>query len=159
MTLSEIQALRQRGQHEEACNAAAQLAAALPDDGLVQYEAACLHDSLGREAEAVNYYVQAIHTGLPDTELRGAYLGLGSTYRTLGRYQEALAVFDQGLFAFPDAREMIVFKAMTEHNLGHSKAAVEALLRVIVETSNDPHIQAYARAIEVYAQDVESISP
>lgn len=46
MTLSEIQALRQRGQHEEACNAAAQLAAALPDDGLVQYEAACLVESI-----------------------------------------------------------------------------------------------------------------
>src|SRR5215475_1342134 len=109
MSLHRIQSLRQQGRHEEARSMAVELAQASPEDALVQYEAACLHDYLGLESEAVPYYVRAIEVGLPARESRGAYLGLGSTYRALGRYEQAIAAFEQGLGAFPGARELIVF--------------------------------------------------
>jgi tetratricopeptide (TPR) repeat protein len=157
MNLSEVLELRKNGQHEEACRVAVQLAASLPNDALVQYEAACVHDFLGLEARAVPYYLRAIDMGLPGSQLRSAYLGLGSTYRVLGRYEDALAVFDEALAIFPAANDLVVFKAMVEHNMGRSKQALEALLRVIAETSSDLDVREYSGAIEFYARDIERV--
>lgn len=157
MSLGRIQSLRREGRHEEARDLAVELTRASPADALVHYEAACVHDYLGLEAEAVPYYVRAIELGLSAEKLRGAYLGLGSTYRVLGQFEQAIATLEKGLATFPGARELIVFKAMAEHNVGRSKQAVEALLRVIAETSNDPEVQRYSRAIKLYAEDVEHI--
>ncbi len=159
MSLHRLQSLRQQGRHEQGRILAVEIAGASPEDALVQYEAACVHDYLGLEAEAVPYYVRAIELGLPAEELRGAYLGLGSTYRVLGRYKQAIATLEKGLATFLGGREFIVFKAMAEHNAGRSKQAVEALLRVIAETSSDAQVQKFRRAIMLYAEDVERTSP
>ncbi len=94
----------------------------------------------------------------PDAR-RGAFTGLGSTNRTLGRFAEARDTLEQGLAEFPDANEMRVFLAMADHNLGQSRKAVETLLSLLAQTTNDPAIAAYRRAIEFYAQDVDRIWP
>lgn len=155
MNIQHLQSLRQKGRYEEARHLAKRLACVYPHDALVHYEAACIHDYLGFEAEAIPYYLQAITLGLPADQLRSAYLGLGSTYRVLGQYEKAIAVLEQGLEMFPEGREFIVFRAMVQHHLGFSKQAIEALLHVIAETSSDSHIQEYRRAIMFYAQDIE----
>jgi tetratricopeptide (TPR) repeat protein len=150
-----IRALRKQGLHEAALSLAADLAPAEPGNAELQYEAACVHDYVGREAAAVAFYLAAIAAGLTGDQLRGAYLGLGSTYRALGRYPEALAVFDEGLGKFPAATELRVFKAMTLYNTGSAKEAVASLLAVIAETSSDGMVQSYRRAIELYAEDLD----
>ena len=90
---------------------------------------------------------------------RGAFTGLGSTYRTLGRFAEARDTLEQGLADFPDAYDMRVFFAMADHNLGQSRKAVETLLSLLAQTTNDPAIAAYRRAIEFYAQDLDRTWP
>ncbi len=150
-----IRALRREGRHEDARALAVRLAAEVPRDAELQYEAACVHDALGREAEAVPFYRSAIEGGLPPDLLRGAFLGLGSTYRALGRYEDAERTLREGLARFPDAPEIRTFLAMTLHNLGRSKEAVEGLLRVLAETSSDPYLARYRNAIAFYAGDVE----
>lgn len=150
-----IRALRREGRHEEARELAVRLVAENPDDAELHYETACIHDALGHEAEAVPFYRAAIEGGLPDDALRGAFLGLGSTYRTLGRYEDAERTLLQGLARFPDAPEMRTFLAMTVHNLGRSTEAVESLLTLLAETSSDPYITRYRNAIAFYARDVE----
>lgn len=62
---------------------------------------------------AVEYYKKAISLGLPDEELRYAYIGLGSTYRTLGQYNESREVLEEGLSKFQQDKAMAVFYAMT----------------------------------------------
>jgi tetratricopeptide (TPR) repeat protein len=157
MSLREVLKLRKQGLHEQARQLAARLATSEPDDAFVQHEAASVHDFLGLEASAVPYYLCAIDLGLPAPHLRSAYLGLGSTYRVLGRYSDALSVFDKALARFPGANELVVFKAMVEFNMGSSKRALETLLRVIAETSTDPHVRAYRKAIAFYARDIECV--
>ncbi len=159
MNLAVARELRANGKHAEAKALLVALAAQSPSDAELQYEAACVHDFLGEEASAVAYYRSALLGQLSEENLRGAYLGLGSTYRALGRYSEAEATLRQGLERFPDANEIKVFLAMTLHNLGQSKAAVECLLTVLAQTSSDSDIQAYQRAIVFYAQDIERIWP
>lgn len=156
---AQIISLRRAGKHEEACVLAVALAAQFPGDAQLHYAVACIHDALDREAEAVPYYLTAIAGGLPPEQLRGAYLGLGSTYRALGRYPEAELTFSEGLRRFPDAAELKVFFAMLLHNLGNSKQAVELLLTVLAQSSSDPGVQAYREAILFYAQDIERSWP
>jgi tetratricopeptide (TPR) repeat protein len=150
-----IRNLRREGKHEEARALAVELVARAPGDAELQYEAACVHDYLGRETEAVAFYVSALAGSLPLESLRGAFLGLGSTYRTLGRYRDAKATLLEGLARFPEANEIKVFLAMALHNLGESKQAIESLLLVLAETSKDEAIRACRKAIELYAKDIE----
>jgi tetratricopeptide (TPR) repeat protein len=147
--------LRNAGQQQAACDLLVAMAAAYPESGAVQYAAACIHDFLGLEAQAVPYYVAALTIGLPDVDLRGAYLGLGSTYRTLGRYADSYQTLETGLEHFPNAPELRVFLAMAYYNLGHHHNAMQTLLRVIAETSADSVVQEYARAIRFYADDLD----
>ena len=151
----QIRKLRSSAQLEEACGLAVALAALSPEDFELQYEAACIHDFLGREAQAIPYYLAALAGNLNADQLRAAYLGLGSTYRTLGQYIEAEKILCEGLTRFTDAAELKTFLAITLHNLGRSKQAVEMLLTVLAQSSADTHVQVYRKAILFYAQDIE----
>jgi tetratricopeptide (TPR) repeat protein len=151
----QVISLRRAGKHEEACALAVSLAAQFPGDAELQYQAACVHDFLGREAQAVPFYLAAMSGELSVEHLRSAHLGLGSTYRALGQYVEAEHTLREGLARFPDAAELKVFLAMALHNLGQSKHAVELLLTVLAQSSSDAHIQGYREAILFYAQDIE----
>ncbi|MEJ2792310.1 tetratricopeptide repeat protein [Iodobacter sp. LRB] len=159
MNIVTARKLRAEGRHYEAGDILVELAVRSATDTEVQFEAACVHDYLGEEAAAVPYYCAAIAGGLSDEHLRSAFLGLGSTYRTLGRFAEAEATLRQGLERFPDANEMKVFLSMALHNLGRSKLAVETLLALLAQTSNDGYIQAYQEAIAFYSQDIERTWP
>jgi tetratricopeptide (TPR) repeat protein len=155
----QVLAVRRAGDHEGACTLAASLAAASPEDAELQFEAACVHDFLGREAQAVPFYLAALSGSLPPEQQRSAYLGLGSTYRVLGRYAAAETTLREGLARFADAAELQTFLAMALHNLGQSKQAVELLLKVLAQSSTDVHLQHYREAILFYAQDVERSWP
>lgn len=115
-TLKDADKLRAKDHHEEARQLLIQLSREYPANPIVQYETACVHDFLGLEREAVPYYLAAIENDLPEAGLRGAYLGLGSTYRILGQYAESKQILLDGLKVFPDAGEMKVFLAMTLYN-------------------------------------------
>jgi tetratricopeptide (TPR) repeat protein len=155
----QILSLRRAGKHEEARTLAISLGAQFPLDAELQYQAACVHDFLGREAEAVPFYLSALSGTLSTEHLRSAYLGLGSTYRALGQYPAAERTLPDGRARFPDAVELNVFLAMALHNLGQSKQAVELLLSVLAQSSADAHVQRLREAILFYAQDIEKSWP
>lgn len=157
MTLAHALELRRAGQHDQAQLVLADLAAQHPDDANLQYQAACVHDFLGLESQAVPFYLQSLKGSLSAEDRLGAFHGLGSTYRTLGRYAQAQAVLEQALQEFPDAKELKVFLAMVHHNLGRSKEAVECLLQLLADTTADTGIRQYARAISFYAQDIDRV--
>lgn len=156
-TLASILELRKNGQHETAKAQLLTLAVEFPLDATVQYETACVHDFLGLERQAIPFYLSAIQNGLSGSALRSAYLGLGSTYRTLGMYAASKTTFLEGLRHFPEASELQVFLAMTRYNLTEYHSAVTTLLTLLVDTTNDSAIQNYARAIREYAKDLEYV--
>ncbi len=159
MTVQEAKALRHQGRHEEARALLVQLCKHSPQDAELNYATACVHDFLSLEAEAVPYYRAALAGDLSAESRQGAFLGLGSTYRTLGQYAAAHATLTAGVQAFPQARELQVFLAMTLYNLGDAKAAVQSLLVQLAQTSCDKGIQAYQGAIELYAGDIDRVWP
>lgn len=95
--MEQLQNLKAEGRIEEARQHGLLQLAERPQDAELHYEVAGLHDNLGREAQAIPLYQRAIALGLMDEALRGAWLGLGSSYRTTGQYPEALTAFEQSL--------------------------------------------------------------
>lgn len=80
-------ALREAGNAVEAKRLLLQLYAAEPYHPEILYQCAWVHDTLGEEKEAIPFYRAALEHGLGGKDRRGALLGLGSTYRTLGQYE------------------------------------------------------------------------
>ena len=148
-------ALREGGDLEEARTLLLQLRAELPDDPHVAVQTAWVHDTLGYEEEAVEHYEAAIAGDLSDDELRGALLGLGSTYRTLGRDDDSDRTFRRGIERFPDFRALRVFHAMTTYNLGRPREAIAELIGLLLEATDDPSIRRYRRALSGYAEDLD----
>ncbi|MFN8550981.1 MAG: tetratricopeptide repeat protein [Candidatus Obscuribacterales bacterium] len=100
-----------------------------PDNATYQYRAACVHDGLGLEKEALPYYQEAFKLGgLSNEDLEGAYVGLGSTYRVLGYFAKSAEVLIEGSKRFPNSQCMKIFEAMTLHESGRHNLAVAMLL-------------------------------
>ncbi|MFB7861181.1 tetratricopeptide repeat protein [Streptomyces sp. NPDC056069] len=160
--LSGAVALREAGRRDEARDRLVALAARLPDDAEVAYQTAWAHDVLGLEAEAVPYYERALAAGpapggLSAEDRRGALLGLGSTYRTLGRYAEAVTTLSRGTDEFPEDGALRAFLAMALYNTGEHHDAVRLLIRLLVETSDDRYVRQYREALSFYAEDLNRL--
>ncbi|WP_151774190.1 tetratricopeptide repeat protein [Streptomyces abyssomicinicus] len=155
--LAEAVRLREAGEPERARRLLLSLAAEFPGDARIAYQTAWAHDVLGLEAEAVPFYERAVALpGLPEEDRRGALLGLGSTYRVLGRYADAVRTLRAGVEEFPDDGGLRAFLAMALHNTGEHHEATALLLRLLAATSDDPGVRAYRRAIEFYAGDLDA---
>lgn len=126
-----------------------------PNEPSVHYQIACTHDALGKEVDAAPAYEKAIHLGLKGEELAGAYLGLGSTYRCLGEYQDSDRILSKAIIEFPDNGALRAFYAMTQYNLGNSKEALEVLLKELVRSSADENIKIYQRALLFYSENLD----
>ncbi|MDF5755676.1 tetratricopeptide repeat protein [Spongiactinospora sp. TRM90649] len=118
-------------------------------DPEVLRQLAYANDALGNEHEALPYYERALAAGASDR--LGMWTGYGSTLRVCGRYEEALAAFDEGLTEFPGDRGLRAFRAMALHNLGKHQEAVQDLLRLLAEGRQ---VGGYERAVEFYARDL-----
>ncbi|MFB8418056.1 tetratricopeptide repeat protein [Streptomyces albidoflavus] len=151
--------LREDGRPEEARELLVRLRAEHPEDAELAYQTAWAHDVLGLEAEAVPHYRRALALpGLSEADRRGALLGLGSTYRVLDRAEEAVATLSGGVREFPDDAALRTFLAMALYSAGRPKEALELALTVVADTSADPRVTAYERAIRHYARDLDDLS-
>ncbi|WJH33497.1 tetratricopeptide repeat protein [Paenibacillus sp. CC-CFT747] len=72
------------------------LANTYPDHAEINFQTAVAHDNSGLGREAIPFYVRALEQGLSGPDLVRALLGLGSTYRYLGHYQEAEETLRKG---------------------------------------------------------------
>ncbi|MFS0688337.1 tetratricopeptide repeat protein [Sporosarcina sp. 179-K 8C2 HS] len=153
--LSKAIVLRSEGKLTESNEILQALAKDDPKSAEINYQCAWSFDVLGKEAEAVPYYEKALQLGLNDEDALGATIGLGSTYRTLGRYKKSKAVFESGLARFPENNALKTFYAMTLYNVGEHVEAMEILLACLVQTTNDPDIKSYERAISFYSDKLD----
>lgn len=149
--LDAIVGARHGGQIAHVLDLLKKLDARHPNVAEINYQLAWTCDVLGRETEALPYYEKAVALGLAPNELSGALIGLGSTLRNVGQLPRSAEVLRSGRAQFPDNREFDVFLALTLHDLGQHAEAAKLLLTVIADTSEDPGLTAYQRAIRFYA--------
>jgi len=149
--LDAITGARHGGQIDHVLDLLKQLDARFPNVAEINYQLAWTCDVLGREAEALPFYEKAVALGLPPNELSGALLGLGSTLRNLGHLERSAEVLRSGRAQFPDNREFDVFLALTLHDLGQHGEALKLTLEALCDTTDDPGLTAYQRALRHYA--------
>lgn len=150
--IAEVARLRDAGLFDASRALSLSLLLDHPDDALLNYQAAWTHDRMGLEHEAVPFYERAIASGLDGEALRGALLGLGSTYRVIGRDADAVRTLAAGVARFPDDGAMRAFYALALHSAGKHTEATQAFLRVILDTSGDAQIERYRRALTEYME-------
>lgn len=155
--IEEAISLRESGEYAASIERWRRLIQQEPDNGFLHYQCAWSHDAMGNESEAVPYYVNSIQLGLDDKNLQGAYLGLGSTYRTLGEYEKSQLVFEKGIGRFPENKALTVFYSMTLYNMNEHSQAMELLLTCIGESSQDSTIEPYKKAIRFYADQLDTV--
>lgn len=149
--------LRNEGKLKESNELLLELAEKYPENSTVNYQCAWSFDVLGLERDAMPYYEKAISIGLDETDLKGAYLGLGSTCRTIGEYIKSRDVLMEGMRAFPEDNSIKVFYAMALYNLSEHAEAMEILLTALADTSSDENIKKYTKAIKFYAGDLDKV--
>jgi len=143
--------LRELGSLEESRKALLEAVSELPEDPRTNYQCAWAHDVLGLEREAIPFYERAIEKGLEGRDLKEALIGLGSSYRCVGEPKKAVAALERATRLFPESRAAKVFLAMALHSRkGHGRA-MEILLSQLAETTSDPEITDFKRAILHYA--------
>jgi tetratricopeptide (TPR) repeat protein len=147
--------LRKEDKPEEALSILKELLSKSPNDPNVNYQAAWTCDFMGKESDAAPFYETAIANGLSGEERRGAFLGLGSTYRCLGEYQKSLDTFDKAINEFPSDRSLKTFRALTLYNLGKFSNSVEELLTQLIDTTADENIKAYEKALRFYSSKLD----
>jgi tetratricopeptide (TPR) repeat protein len=153
----EVVRLRDAGLFDASRALALLLLAEHPDDTALNLQAAWTHDTMGLEIEAVPFYERAIAAGLDGEDLRGALLGLGSTYRVIGRDADAVRTLAQGVSRFPDDGAMRAFYALALHSAGEDTQATQEFLHIILGTSQDPRINRYRRALTEYMEHPDEL--
>ena len=148
--------LREKGHVKKANQLLIELVHKYPDDAQVNYQCAWCYDVMGLEKEAVPYYEKAIDLGLPDSDLKEAYLGLGSTYRALGDYLKSEAILEKGVELYDD-NAIKTFLSMTKYNLGKHNEAMALLLELLSSTSNDKDILKFKDAIHFYSVKLDQL--
>ncbi|MGN7298892.1 tetratricopeptide repeat protein [Fredinandcohnia aciditolerans] len=149
--------LREEGRFKESNARLLSLVKESPNDPQLNYQVAWSFDVLGLESNAVPFYEKSIRLGLEGEDLEGALLGLGSTYRTLGKYEKSAETLVKGLELFPENHAIRSFYAMTLYNLNRHQEAMGILLKSLATTSGDKYIQQYNRAINFYADKLDEI--
>lgn len=114
-----------------------------PDDGRVLYELAGTFDSAGRETEALEWYDRALRLRIDEPYRHRALLQKASTLRHLGRLEESLAILDGLVADHPHNTAVIVFRALTLHDLGRDADGLRDVARQLVAVSAEPDVQRY----------------
>lgn len=145
--LDSIVGARAHGQSAEILPRLRKLDERFPNVAEITYQIAWTHDVLGQAAEAVPCYEKAIALGLPPNELSGALIGLGSSLRLLGQLDRSADVLRSGKVQFPANPEFDAFLALTLHAQGKHADALRLALDTLCETTEDPGLTAYQRAL------------
>ena len=144
--------LRVKGDAPRALSILEPLLKQSPNDAALNYQVAWTLDVLGHESQAAVHYERALSSDLSGKDRLGALLGLGSTYRCMGALEQSLEIFNQTIAEYPANRPLRVFRALTLGRLGKAEEAFLALLNELLDTSSDPEILSYDRALRGYSQ-------
>ncbi len=121
------------------------------DAAAAAYERACEHDRKGEEAEAVPEYERALELGLDGDDRRGAHVGLGSSYRNVGRYADSVRILESAVKEWPEDASLPCFLALALTSAGRSDEAVSVLLELALRHAP---VDEYRRALRLYSDEL-----
>lgn len=128
-----------------------------PKDPRVLYEVGGSYDVLGEEKQAIPYYQKAIKMGLNGEDLQECFVCLGSSQRNIGHFEEAIETLEKAVDEYPDNNSGKTFLALAYYSEGREDEAVKLLLELLLETTNDKNILAYADPLDYYKDNLDEV--
>jgi len=149
--------LRRADELEESQELLLELLEEHEDDPLVLYEVGGSYDVLGEEKEAIPYYQQAIDAGLEGSDLQECLVCLGSSQRNIGAFEKSVDTLKLAVNQFPDNNSGKTFLALAYYSDGQEDEAVRLLLDLLLQTTKDEDILAYADALDYYKDNLDEV--
>jgi tetratricopeptide (TPR) repeat protein len=127
-----------------------------PHLAVAHYLAGWARDAQGLEPDALVHYEKSFELGLSGEDLRGALLGVGSTYRNLGNLTRSEEILRRGIEDYGETSEFSAFLALTLYSAGRYREAVSILLKLLGDSTDNVHIKRYDRALRYYAANPDN---
>lgn len=156
-TIARAKKLRQEDQLEASQELLLELLAQHPNNPLVLHEVGGSYDVMGEEKQAIPYYQKAIKAGLDGDDLQECLVCLGSSQRNVGDFEDAVTVLEKAVAQFPDNNSGKVFLALAYYSDAREDEAVRLLLELLLETTSDEDILAYADPLDYYKDNLDEV--
>jgi thioredoxin-like negative regulator of GroEL len=104
---------------------------------------------------AIPYYREAIENGLDGEDRHECLICLGSSLRVIGEDKEAIEVLESAVAEFPHHNSARVFLALAYYSNDRPDQAISELLALLLETTSDQDILAYADVLEYYKDNLD----
>ena len=153
--IEKARALRRADDLEASQNLLLELMEHRADHPLVLFEVGGSYDVMGEEEMAIPYYRRAIEAGLDGNDLQECLICLGSTLRVVGEYEDSVNFLEQAVDEFPSRKSGRAFLALAHYSNGDVEQAVRELLSLLLETTTDEDILAYADTLEYYKDNLD----
>ena len=156
-TIARAKELRREDELEASQELLLDLLDQAPNSPQVIYEVGGSYDVMGEEKQAIPYYQKAIKAGLEGDDLQECLVCLGSSHRNVGNFEEAVETLEKATAQFPDDNSGKVFLALAYYSDGREDDAVRLLLELLLETTSDEDILAYADPLDYYKDNLDEV--
>jgi tetratricopeptide (TPR) repeat protein len=119
------------------------------------FELANALDYLGREAEAIPQYKEALRLELPTECQAYALIQLGSSLRNVGRANEAIELLAEAEHTFPEYSSISIFLGLSLYIEGRYAEALKTVMEAMVRNVRTADMQHYTREMENYIREIE----
>jgi hypothetical protein len=124
-----------------------------------EIKAAYALDKEGDERGAIVHYDAAWKLGVPADVEKRFLVGYGSTLRNVGRIDDSVAILGEAIAKYPGYPALQVFLALSLLDAGHPKAAMAAMLGVVLDVHAGA-LDGYDRAlVEYHAELLKAATP
>jgi tetratricopeptide (TPR) repeat protein len=156
-TIERAKALRRDDELEASQEVLLELLSEHPDHPLVLFEVGGSYDVMGEESRAIPFYRRALDAGLSGDDRQECLVCLGSSLRVVGEFEEAVETLEEAVEEFPSRHSGRVFLALAYYSNDQPEEAVRTLLDVLLQTTTDEEILAYADALDYYKDNLDEI--
>lgn len=128
-----------------------------PHNALVLFEVGGAYDVLGEVETANEFYQKALDAGLDGADRQECLICLGINFRGLGESETAVGILEDAAGQFPDDNSIRAFLALAYYSDGQDDLAVQTLLDILLKTTQDKAIRAYADTLEYYKDNLDEV--
>lgn len=156
-TIDRAKALRSDELLEESQQLLLDLLEQYPYDPQVLFEVGGSYDVMGEEGQAIPYYRRAMEKGLTGSDLQECMVCLGSSLRVTGKFDDAVEILEEAVERFPDKNSGKLFLALAYYSQKQYEESVRLLLTILLETTQDEDVLAYADALHYYKENLDEV--
>jgi hypothetical protein len=104
-------------------------------------------DGLGREAEAIPVYEEALSLGLKGMDLRDAFVCLASSLRNVGKSHKAVRHLESARMKFPGDAVVNLFLALALYDVKQYKKAIQILGFALLDEIRGSNVERYRKVL------------